>query len=111
MSKPFRVEIDLGGSVPVTFDLTEEQVRSKAKINPRLGGLLGDGDGRQGVRSAAFQMCLDMLDVSRDPGSPVTITDDTGVGIIPLTSIRRIRLDDPETGSNRRPFGFAAPDV
>ena len=110
MSKPFRVEIDLGGS-SVVFDLTEEAVRSRAGSDPRIGGVMLGAEGRQGVREAAFQMCLDMVDPKRDPNNPVTITDGTGIDIIPVFAIRRIRLDDPEVEADRRPFGFAAADA
>lgn len=109
MGKPFRVTIDLGGGSEVSFDLTEEAVTRRARQNPRIGGALMAGEGRLGLRTAAYQLCLDMLDVERDPGQPVSITDDNGVEIIPIQAIRRIRLDDPETAGEKRPFGFADP--
>jgi hypothetical protein len=56
-------------------------------------------------------MCLDMVDQKRDPNNPVTITDGTGIDIVPVFAIPRIRLDDPEVEADRRPFGFASPDA
>jgi hypothetical protein len=99
----FRVELDLGGGIVVSFALTEEEIaRSK---DSAVQAFAASGD-RKGLRSAGLEIVRRA--VGRNRESPLVVIVDEEAWVVPTTSIRAARFRDPSIRQGERAFGFTA---
>ena len=61
---------------------------------------------RLGKRTAVVGMMERMLDPKRDPDRPSVVVDDLVINLVPLRSIRSVRVIDPELAPDTK-LGFA----
>lgn len=100
MGKKYEVAIEFGGPQPVRFSLDEDEMRTESDVRI-LRHLTGD-DPRP--LRAAWEMAKRML--TEEPGAPVSIFQGGGVWVVPVESIRWIRVHDPDAREGDRSIGF-----
>ena len=109
MSTDFEVYVDLGGDVSVKFTMSEDELREHR--DPHIKAIAHGADSsddpverRTASRSAAYERVRRMIVMNVT--EPISVVDGDTVWVIPTHAIRAARLRDPETGEDRRPFGF-----
>lgn len=99
----FKVELDLGGGIVVSFTLTEDEIaRSK---NPDVQALAVSGD-RKALRSAGLEIVRRAVGRNRD--APLVVIVDEEAWVVPSSSIRAARFRDPTIKQGERAFGFTS---
>jgi len=106
--KPFEVEIDCGSATPVRFTLDEESLRKSAnfKVRAAFHDSSGDPDDETRLWRAALTVARTLIERNNgksgtDP-QPIEIYDGPDVWVIPESSVRWVRLHDPEAPEARR---------
>jgi hypothetical protein len=107
--KPFEIELHLHGDQVVKYSLSEEDVRARARTpRNRLAAtalaLTTNADERTRLRSAAYQLVHEMLDPESSP--TVSVVEGDAVWVIPVASIRAVRLVDGEVAGDSAAFSF-----
>jgi hypothetical protein len=94
-----------------SFDLSEEEIETRAKRHPGIRSHLASATCRDGYRRAACAVVEHLLE--KDPNETfVKVHEDNSrkITFIPLVQIRLVELEDPEVQpGDKRPFGFADP--
>jgi hypothetical protein len=109
MGKPFEVEIDCGSANPVRFTLDEARIRSAGiKVQYALLDDQGDPDERTRLWRGALTIARNVLE--RNSNGPIEIYDGPDVWVIPESSVRWVRLHDPESARTRTEMGFRVGD-
>jgi hypothetical protein len=121
MAEPFVIELHLGGSKVIKYTLTEDEVRdrvTRGREMPALAVLRDESepDERKRLRTAAYYLLrrsLDPAEVTADfpAGRTVSVVDDDGVWIVPLSSIQTVYLRDPSVAGDAKAFGFRMGDA
>jgi hypothetical protein len=105
MNKPFEVEVDCGSATPVRFTLDEARVRSAGiKVQYAVADDTGDPDERMRLWRGALVIARHVIE--RNSGGPIEIYVGPDVWIIPESSVRWVKLHDPESSASRREVGF-----
>ena len=95
MSKPFEVEIDCGTANPVRFTLDEDRIRrSGIKVRLAVADGAGDPNDRTRLWRGALTIARELIRVNAD--GPIEVQDGPDVWLIPESSVRWVRLHDPE---------------
>jgi hypothetical protein len=105
VSRPFEVEVDCGSATPVRFTLDEARIRSAGvKVQYALHDDQGDPDERTRLWRGALTIARNVIE--RSAGGPIEIYDGPNVWIIPESSVRWVKLHDPESSRTQREMGF-----
>ena len=105
MTRPFEIEVDCGSANPVRFTLDDARIRSAGvKVQLTIRDDTGDPDERTRLWRGAVQIAKNVIE--RNAGGSIEIWDGADVWIIPESSVRWVRVHDPEASRSRVEIGF-----